>query len=333
MVLKVKEPIESEFPLLHEGLILFTYLHLAASDVLTKALIESKVTAIAYETVEAPDGSLPLLAPMSEVAGHMAPQVGASFLEREHGGRGVLLGGVSEMRTAGVIVIGAGMAGMNAAWIAQGMEAEVVVLDKNINKLRDIDRIHPGKDPDACLQPPVGRGVRGIGRVHDRGGSRSGGAPCQGSDGGHDREHAAKGAVVVNISVDTGRIFRDDAHDNALGSHVPGSRRRALLRRKHARSRSTHLHLRSYEHDHASRRRSGGQRSRGQGPRKDPGFARGINVYKGSLVYQPVAEAHGLEWTELRVGNGLASTNASRCCRDIEKERALKVRAQNSANG
>src|ERR671915_515391 len=145
LVLKVKEPIPEEFGRLREGLVLFTYLHLAAEEALTRALLESGTTAVAYETVEMDDGSLPLLAPMSEVAGRMAPQVGATFLERENGGRGVLLGGVSGVRPARVVVIGAGMAGMNAAWIAQGMEAEVVVLDKNLDRLRFIDRIHQGR--------------------------------------------------------------------------------------------------------------------------------------------------------------------------------------------
>src|ERR687891_44790 len=132
MVLKVKEPIEEEFHRLRDGLILFTYLHLAASDKVTTALLESKATGVAYETVEYPDGSLPLLAPMSEVAGRMAPQVGAHFLEREYGGRGILMGGVSGVAPARVVVIGAGMSGMNAAWIAQGMEAEVLVLVKDM---------------------------------------------------------------------------------------------------------------------------------------------------------------------------------------------------------
>src|SRR5918996_3432322 len=145
MVLKVKEPIEEEFHRLRDGLILFTFLHLAASDKVTKALLESKATGVAYETVEYPDGSLPLLAPMSEVAGRMAPQVGAHFLERENGGRGILMGGVSGVAPAKVVVIGAGMSGMNAAWIAQGMEAEVIILDRNINRLRDVDRIHKGR--------------------------------------------------------------------------------------------------------------------------------------------------------------------------------------------
>ncbi|MEA2447755.1 MAG: alanine dehydrogenase, partial [Actinomycetota bacterium] len=145
MVLKVKEPIAEEFHRLRDGLILFTYLHLAASEPVTRALVDGGTTAIAYETVELDDHSLPLLAPMSEVAGRMAPQAGATLLEREHGGRGVLLGGVSGVRPGKVVVIGAGMSGANAAWIAQGMEAEVIILDKNINKLREVDRIHQGK--------------------------------------------------------------------------------------------------------------------------------------------------------------------------------------------
>ncbi|MDQ3940367.1 MAG: alanine dehydrogenase, partial [Actinomycetota bacterium] len=132
LVLKVKEPIPEEFHRLRDGLVLFTYLHLAASEPVTKALIDSGTAGVAYETVEWDDRSLPLLAPMSEVAGRMAPHAGARLLEREHGGRGILMGGVSGVAPARVVVIGAGMAGMNAAWIAQGMEAEVLVLDKNL---------------------------------------------------------------------------------------------------------------------------------------------------------------------------------------------------------
>ena len=145
LVLKVKEPVTSEHELLREDQILFTYLHLAASADLTRTLVERKVAAVAYETVQVRDGSLPLLAPMSEVAGRMAPHVGAGLLEREHGGRGILIGGVSGVAPAKVLVIGAGMAGSNAAWIAAGMEAEVVVVDNNLDKLRYIDQIHRGR--------------------------------------------------------------------------------------------------------------------------------------------------------------------------------------------
>ncbi len=136
MVLKVKEPIAEEYHRMREGQMLFTYLHLAADQPLTEALPKRKVTGIAYETVQLPSGALPLLAPMSEVAGRLAPQVGAHSLMKAEGGRGVLMGGVGGVANAKVVVIGAGVSGMNAATIALGMEAEVIVLDTNIDKLR-----------------------------------------------------------------------------------------------------------------------------------------------------------------------------------------------------
>jgi alanine dehydrogenase len=144
LVLKVKEPVAEEYHRMRRGQTLFTYLHLAASRECTDALLAAGVDAVAYETVQSPDGSLPLLAPMSEVAGRMAPQVGAHCLERAQGGRGVLMGGVSGVYAAKVVVLGAGVSGMNAAAIALGMQAEVLLLDKNIDKLRAADRIYQG---------------------------------------------------------------------------------------------------------------------------------------------------------------------------------------------
>jgi alanine dehydrogenase len=145
LVVKVKEPQPPEFGHLRPGLVLFTYLHLAAYPEVGKVLLANGVTALAYETVQLESGALPLLAPMSEVAGRMAPQVGAHYLERENGGRGVLLGGAPGVRPARVVVIGAGNVGWNAAWIAQGMEAEVVLLDRNLDRLRWVDQIHKGR--------------------------------------------------------------------------------------------------------------------------------------------------------------------------------------------
>lgn len=145
MVVKVKEPQASEFGFLRPDLTLFTYLHLAAYPQVAEALISSKCTAIAYETVQTDNGSLPLLAPMSEVAGRLAPQMGAQFLERHRGGRGVLMGGAPGVRPARVVVLGAGNVGWNAAWIAAGMEAEVWLLDKNLDRLRYVDQIHRGR--------------------------------------------------------------------------------------------------------------------------------------------------------------------------------------------
>ncbi|MBO0882589.1 MAG: alanine dehydrogenase, partial [Mycobacterium sp.] len=145
LVCKVKEPQPDEFSLLRPGLVLFTFLHLAAYPAVAAALLESDTTGIGYETVQLDDGALPLLAPMSEVAGRMAPQLGAHFLEREHGGSGVLLGGAPGVRPGRVVVLGAGNVGWNAAWIAAGMEAEVHLLDKDLDRLRFTDQIHRGR--------------------------------------------------------------------------------------------------------------------------------------------------------------------------------------------
>jgi len=145
MVVKVKEPTEKEFGFLRPDLTLFTYLHLAAYPKVAKALLDKKTTGVAYETVQLADGSLPLLAPMSEVAGRLATQAGAHYLQRPYGGRGVLMGGAPGVRPAKVVVIGAGNVGWNSAWIAAGMEAEVLLLDKNLDRLRFVDQIHRGR--------------------------------------------------------------------------------------------------------------------------------------------------------------------------------------------
>lgn len=145
VVCKVKEPQPEEWGYFRSGLVLFTYLHLAAYPDVADALLTAGVTGIAYETVQTPAGALPLLAPMSEIAGRMATQIGAHHLQREHGGRGVLLGGAPGVRPGRVVVLGAGNVGWNAAWIAAGMQAEVVVLDKNLDRLRWVDQMHLGR--------------------------------------------------------------------------------------------------------------------------------------------------------------------------------------------
>lgn len=145
MVVKVKEPLPEEYGFLREGLILFTYLHLAADRGLTEAMLRSGVTGIAYETVQLPDGTLPLLVPMSEVAGRMAPQVGAQFLEKPKGGRGVLLGGVPGVAPASVVILGGGTVGTNAAKIALGMGAQVTILDVNHKRLQYLDDVFGGR--------------------------------------------------------------------------------------------------------------------------------------------------------------------------------------------
>ena len=297
MVLKVKEPIPEEFGRLREGLILFTYLHLAASEPVTRALLEAGTQAVAYETVEPSDGSLPLLAPMSEVAGRMAPQVGANYLEREHGGRGVLLGGVSGVRPGRVVVIGAGMAGLNAAWIAQGMEAEVVILDKNINKLRDVDRIHQGKiltlaSNRLSVEEAVLTADLVIGAVLVPGAL----APkIVTADVIKDMK---PGSVIVDISIDQGGCFETSkmtthsdptyvVHDvvHYCVGNMPGAV----------------PHTSTYALTNATLPYVVALANEGLEAAvvAEPALARGVNVYKGEIVYEPVAQAHGLESTSL----------------------------------
>ena len=203
MVVKVKEPKEEEFGFLRRDLTLFTYLHLAAYPNVANALVAAGTTAFAYETVQMSDGSLPLLAPMSEVAGRLAPQMGAHFLESHNGGRGVLMGGAPGVRPAKVVVLGAGNVGWNAAWIAAGMEAEVILIDKNIDRLRYVDQIHRGRISTlASNRGSIERSVLEadlvIGAVLVAGGR----APVVVSE---DMVRSMKrGAVIVDVAVDQG---------------------------------------------------------------------------------------------------------------------------------
>jgi alanine dehydrogenase len=203
MVVKVKEPKEEEFEFLRRDLTLFTYLHLAAYPKVASALIAAGTTSFAYETVEMSDGSLPLLAPMSEVAGRLAPQMGAHFLESHNGGRGVLMGGAPGVRPAKVVVLGAGNVGWNAAWIAAGMEAEVILIDKNIDRLRYVDQIHRGRISTlASNRGSIERSILEadlvIGAVLVAGGR----APVVVSE---DMVRSMKpGAVIVDVAVDQG---------------------------------------------------------------------------------------------------------------------------------
>jgi len=305
LILKVKEPVPEEFHRLQKDQVLFTYLHLAASREVTEALLDSGTTAVAYETVELSDGRLPLLAPMSEVAGRMAPQVGAHLLERESGGRGVLMGGVSGVAAAKVLVLGGGMAGQNAAWIAQGMEAEVTLLDKNVDKLRYVDQIHKGRivtlmSNRQTIEDLVLQADLVIGSVLIPGAK----APRLVTE---EHVHRMKrGAVLVDISIDQGGCFatsRMTTHSEPtyvvdgvvhycvgnMPGAVPHTSTYAL----------TNVTL-PYAVAIASAGLDGAVRA-------DPPLGKGVNVYHGELAHQQVAEAHGLDWrplAELAPGTG-----------------------------
>src|SRR5215475_1757601 len=292
LILKVKEPVAEEFHRMRKDQVLFTYLHLAASKVTTDALLDSGITAIAYETVQAPDGSLPLLAPMSEVAGRMAPQVGAHHLQADGGGRGVLMGGVSGVYAAKVVVLGAGVSGMSAAAIALGMQAEVLLVDKNIARLRQADAIYQGHCQTVAsnlyeIERAVVDADLVIGAVLVPGAK----APKLVSNDLVSR--MKPGAVLVDISIDQGGCFEDShptthaeptypVHDTIfycvanMPGAVPHTSTYAL----------TNVTL-PYATEIANR----GWR---EALRRDPSFALGLNTHEGQVTCGPVAEAHSL---------------------------------------
>lgn len=297
MILKVKEPQPEEFDRFRPDHLLFTYLHLAADKALTEFLLERGLVAVGYETVELPDGRLPLLAPMSEIAGRMAPQEGAKYLERPFGGRGVLMGGASGVQPARVVVIGAGMAGLNAAWIAAGMEAEVTVLDKNVDRLRYIDQIQRGRvqtvmSSDLAIERLVTQADLVIGAVLIPGAR----APHLVTE---EMVRAMRpGSVIVDISIDQGGCVETSrvtthshpvfvAHDvvHYCVGNMPGAVPRTST---YALTNATL----PYALDIASKGLEAAMR-------EDPALALGVNVYRGHVTNRGVAEAHGLAYTEL----------------------------------
>jgi len=297
LVCKVKEPVAEEYHRMRRDQVLFTYLHLAASAECTQALVDSGITAVAYETVQLIDGSLPLLAPMSEVAGRLAPQVGAYHLMRQGGGRGVLMGGVSGVYAAKVVVLGAGVSGMNAAAIALGMQAEVLLLDKNIERLRQADRIYQGhlqtiasntyEIERACIDADLV-----IGAVLVPGAK----APMLISDDLVARMKA--GSVLVDISIDQGGCFqssRPTTHSHPTYT-VAGSIFYCVANMPGAVPHTSTYALTNVTLPYAERIASMGWR---EAVKADVALARGVNVVDGTVVYGPVADAHGIAWTEL----------------------------------
>ncbi len=296
LVCKVKEPQEAELSYLRPDLVLFTYLHLAAYPGVAKALLESGTTGVAYETVQLPSGDLPLLAPMSEVAGRIATQVGAHFLEAPHGTRGILLGGVPGVRPARVVIIGAGHVGWNAAWIAQGMEAEVLLLDRDIDRLRWVDQIHQGRimtlaSNRGSIERAISEADLVIGAVLVAGGR----APVVITE-----EMVAgmrAGAVIVDVAVDQGGCIEtthETTHENptyfvhdvlhyAVGNMpavVPHTSTYALTN-------ATFPYLVELV-----------ERGVEGAAAADPVLRGGINTMRGSCTNAAVASALGLDWTD-----------------------------------
>ena len=296
LVLKVKEPIEPEYLKMRKGQTLFTYLHLAASKVCTDALVASGTTAIAYETVEV-NGTLPLLAPMSEVAGRLATQVGATALQKPHGGRGVLLGGVPGVAPGRVVVIGGGVAGLNAAVIALGMGADVNVFDRSISRLQYIDTVYSGRIKTLvaskhAIEREVKQADLVIGAVLVHGAK----APKLVSNSLV--AQMKSGSVLVDIAIDQGGCFEDSkptthaeptytVHNSVFYcvANMPGA---VPVASTYALTNATlpyALSLANLGWEAACK--------------EDPNLAKGLNVHAGKIYYSAVAEAHGYPSVEL----------------------------------
>jgi alanine dehydrogenase len=296
LVLKVKEPIEPEYSKMRKGQTLFTYLHLAASKVCTDALVASGTTAIAYETVEV-NGTLPLLAPMSEVAGRLATQVGATALQKPHGGRGVLLGGVPGVAPGRVVVIGGGVAGLNSAVIALGMGADVTVFDRSISRLQYIDTVYMGRIKTLvaskhAIEREVKQADLVIGAVLVHGAK----APKLVSNALV--AQMKSGSVLVDIAIDQGGCFEDSkatthaeptytVHNSVFYcvANMPGA---VPVASTYALTNATlpyALSLANLGWEAACK--------------NNPNLAKGLNVHAGKIYYSAVAEAHGYPSVEL----------------------------------
>ncbi|WP_341301524.1 alanine dehydrogenase [Lysinibacillus sp. FSL H8-0500] len=299
MVLKVKEPIVSEYQYFRDGLILFTYLHLAADEELTKALIEKNVTAIAYETVQLPDRSLPLLSPMSEVAGRMATQIGAQYLEKINGGKGILLGGVSGVERGKVAIIGGGMAGENAAQIAIGMGAQVTILDINPVRLRQLEAQF-GRSIQTLISNPfniakaVAEADLVVGAVLIPGAK----APKLVTEAMV--QAMQPGSVLVDVAIDQGGIF--ESSDRVTTHEDPiyvkhGVVHYAVGNMPGAVPRTSTIALTNNTIPYALLLANVGVEA---AIAQNKPLVLGLNVYRGQIVYEQVAIAHNLPYNPLQ---------------------------------
>ncbi|MEH7534290.1 alanine dehydrogenase [Bacillus toyonensis] len=299
MVMKVKEPVASEYGNFREGLILFTYLHLAPEPELTKALIDNKVVSIAYETVQLENRSLPLLAPMSEVAGRMAAQIGAQFLEKNKGGKGILLAGVPGVKRGKVTVIGGGQAGTNAAKIAVGLGADVTIIDLSAERLRQLDDIF-GNQVKTLMSNPynIAEAVREsdlvIGAVLIPGAK----APKLVTE--EMIQSMEPGSVVVDIAIDQGGIFettdRITTHDNPT-YEKHGVVHYAVANMPGAVPRTSTLALTNVTVPYAVQIANKGYKDACLG---NSALLKGINTLDGYVTFEAVAEAHGLQYADAK---------------------------------
>lgn len=296
MVIKVKEPLPAEYPYFRQGLILYTYLHLAPELTLTRALVDAKVTAIAYETIQPDNGSLPLLIPMSEVAGRMSVQIGAHFLEKAHGGRGVLLGGVPGVEPGKVTIVGGGIVGTNAAKIAVGMGAEVTMLDINADRLRQLDDLFEGRVKTLMSNPynlaqAVQRTDLLVGAVLVPGAR----APRLVTK--EMVQRMAPGSVIVDVAIDQGgsieTIDRITTHDQPTYEKF-GVLHYAVANMPGAVPRTSTIALTNVTVGYGLQIANKGYVAAALA---NKAIARGINVVGGKVTYKAVAEAHQYPYT------------------------------------
>jgi alanine dehydrogenase len=309
MVVKVKEPIEPEYPRMKEGLVLFTYLHLAPDRKQTEALLKNKVTGIAYETITDRRGTLPLLTPMSEVAGRMAVQVGAQYLEKMNGGRGVLLGGVPGVPAARVVIIGGGVVGTNAAKIAVGMGAHVTIIDRDLDRLRELDDIFLSKISTLAssaysIHGAIAEADLIIGAVLVAGAA----APKLVTRSM--LRDVPNGAVIVDVAVDQGGCIettRATTHSNPT-YYEEGVLHYCVANMPGAVPRTSTFALTNATLPYALRLANRGFLD---AIRTDAGLKEGVNTYAGKLTYEAVALDQGLEYAALDAMLGLTPESSS----------------------
>lgn len=298
MIMKVKEPLPDEYDLLKENQILYTYLHLAAEPKLTKVLCERKVKSIAYETIQLADGSLPLLTPMSEVAGRMASQIGAFYLQKDHGGKGILLGGVTGVNRGKVTIIGGGVVGINSAKMAVGLGAEVTILDVNHRRLEYLDDVFQGRlttlhsNAKNIEESVIGSDLV-IGGVLVTGWK----APVLVTKSMIERMQP--GSVVVDVAVDQGGCIetcRPTSHQHPT-YEVSGVIHYCVPNMPGVVARTSTYALTNATFKYASMLAQMGVED---AIAKDPALFKGLNVYGGNVTYEPVARSLGMEYKPYR---------------------------------